>query len=194
MFCSKCGKQIEEGSRFCPYCGNVQEPVAGRADNSMYSNKDSIHMDTNHGTGILKGMSAVDIIIAVVYLIMLLWWTIQFFSNLKGSWIVYEFMGPDAKFMGMIFYIIPYALVLCFSIIGILGVKKREYHISTSVIIVVIGLIVKIGSVVFNSISYKTYVIVAQRVFAVYGAIGISTIVLGVITAVLLYAKMNQER
>jgi uncharacterized membrane protein YvbJ len=32
MFCSKCGKQIEEGSKFCEYCvasfagdGNVQQ-------------------------------------------------------------------------------------------------------------------------------------------------------------------------
>lgn len=24
MFCTKCGKQLEEGSRFCPYCGTAQ--------------------------------------------------------------------------------------------------------------------------------------------------------------------------
>lgn len=32
MYCQKCGKQIEEGSRFCPYCGskNMSEPEQER--------------------------------------------------------------------------------------------------------------------------------------------------------------------
>lgn len=25
VYCSKCGKQIEEGSKFCPFCGTAQE-------------------------------------------------------------------------------------------------------------------------------------------------------------------------
>ena len=25
MYCSKCGKQIEEDSKFCPFCGTSQE-------------------------------------------------------------------------------------------------------------------------------------------------------------------------
>lgn len=26
MFCQNCGKQLEEGSRFCPYCGAKNGP------------------------------------------------------------------------------------------------------------------------------------------------------------------------
>ena len=34
MFCQKCGKQIEEGSQFCPYCGakNTAEPEVMKQD------------------------------------------------------------------------------------------------------------------------------------------------------------------
>lgn len=28
MYCSKCGKQIDEGSKFCPFCGAPQERSA----------------------------------------------------------------------------------------------------------------------------------------------------------------------
>ncbi len=27
MFCQKCGKQLEEGTKFCPYCGNSTQPT-----------------------------------------------------------------------------------------------------------------------------------------------------------------------
>lgn len=192
MFCSKCGKQIEDGSRFCPYCGNVQGQDAGQSSHLGYSANKNMYNSGNQGGGLLMGMSAVDIIIAALYIILALWWTVQFFSNLKGSWTTYEFLGTDAKFIGMILYIIPYALILCLSIIGALGVRKQEYHISTGVIIGGVGLILKIGSAIFDSASYKSYVIVAQRVLFVYGAIGISTLILGIVIAVLLYAKLNQ--
>ena len=34
MFCQKCGKQIEEGSQFCQYCGvkNTAEPEVVKQD------------------------------------------------------------------------------------------------------------------------------------------------------------------
>jgi phage shock protein C len=29
MFCSNCGKQLEPGARFCPYCGSVRDTSSG---------------------------------------------------------------------------------------------------------------------------------------------------------------------
>lgn len=38
MFCINCGKQLEEGSRFCPYCGaRVPDVSAGASGNPTYS-------------------------------------------------------------------------------------------------------------------------------------------------------------
>lgn len=32
MYCRYCGKEIEEGSAFCPFCGKKQQGAAGAAD------------------------------------------------------------------------------------------------------------------------------------------------------------------
>lgn len=29
MFCQKCGKEIEDGTRFCEHCGAAQDAAAG---------------------------------------------------------------------------------------------------------------------------------------------------------------------
>lgn len=193
MFCSKCGKQVDQGSRFCPHCGYIQKSADRKQHNQEYSNGE-MHAGRSQCGEIILGLSAVDIIIAVVYIIIVFWWTSQFLSNLKGTWQIYKFMEMDMKFVGMILYIMPYTLTLCLSLVGILGVRKREYHISTGVIIGILGLIMKIGSMIFDSVGYRSYLIVVQRVFYVYGSIGITSLVLGIGIVVLLYAKINQAR
>lgn len=185
MFCSKCGNQIEDGSRFCQYCGSTQE-VGG--ENQSYS------IQTGGNEGILMGMSAVELLICGMYILVAYWWTNSFLTKLKGSWQTFNYLGADAKFIGMILYIVPFVLVVGMAILGIVGVKDKEYHISTGVVIGVAGLLVKIGAAIFDAISYKTYAIIAYRIFAVYGAIGLSTVVMGILIVFLLYAKTQQGR
>lgn len=38
MFCTKCGKQIEDGSRFCPYCGMPQGKAGALSEGQKTSN------------------------------------------------------------------------------------------------------------------------------------------------------------
>ena len=39
MYCSKCGKQIEEDSKFCPFCGVSQERNATSGGELIRKNK-----------------------------------------------------------------------------------------------------------------------------------------------------------
>lgn len=183
MFCGKCGKQIEEKSRFCPYCGEILETNLESLDGHRRVDKT--------GNVLLGSLTAVDIVIVVAYGIVTIWWTSLFFKELKFSWLTFGFLGTDAKFIGMVLYIIPYALILSFSIIGIHGVRTHRYHISTGVIIGMIGLITKIGSMIVNDMAYKSYEVIATKIFTVYGSIGLSTIFISIVISVLLYAKLN---
>lgn len=185
MFCNKCGKQIEDGSKFCQYCGGVQETPMGV--NKNYS-------PTSYAqTAILGGMSVIDIVISAIYIILLLWWTSLFFKEIKDVWITFKHLENDAKFIGMLLYITPYVLLLCLVIVGIQGIRMHQYHVSIGVIISIIGIVTKMGAFIFDEVSYKTYQIIITRVFSVYGSIGLSTIVLGIIISVLVYAKMNSN-
>ena len=44
MFCTKCGKQIEDGSRFCPYCGMPQGKTGDLSEGQKIPN---IHRMSN---------------------------------------------------------------------------------------------------------------------------------------------------
>lgn len=186
MFCSKCGRRIEDGSRFCPFCGETQA--------SMQSEPRGEETPVYGQDGLLWGMSAVDIGICAVFIILILWWSGVFFKNLKYTWTAFEFLSADAKFLGTILYIIPYIQVLVISAAGIFGICRHEYHISTGAVIVAIGVIMKIGTFFFDEASYQSYAIIALRTFGVYGAIGLSTVVLGIILCGLIYSKMNAQR
>lgn len=42
MYCKKCGKEMEESSRFCPHCGTENVPEEGREKQSDVSDNFSI--------------------------------------------------------------------------------------------------------------------------------------------------------
>ena len=45
MFCINCGKQLEEGSRFCPYCGaKVPDLTFSAPANPPYPNDQSLSL------------------------------------------------------------------------------------------------------------------------------------------------------
>lgn len=182
MFCNKCGRQIEDGSRFCPSCGAIQETYMNDRENPY-------GMSGQPGSGLIGNLSAFDVAMCAIYVIILIRWTIIFFVNLKNVWIEFSYLEADVKFVGILLNIIPYILIFCLCIIGVAESKKKNYHISVGIIIVGISLIMKVGAFFLDTATFGSYLYALYITLASYGAAWVSTIILGAIAAGLTYAK-----
>lgn len=196
MFCFKCGKQIEDGSKFCQYCGAVQDN--GNMSDTRYNSTGNekqrhgfVDEVVNNKPAWYAGLSALDIGILVIYAVLILRWTVTFLKGIKYCWSTFSYLGIGGKLIGMLLYIVPYAFFLCLMVLGIQSVRKHRYNFSTGVITALLGLLMKIGTLFFRNISYGSYAIIGWRIFDIYGAIGIFTIVLGILAGILLYAKTD---
>ncbi len=197
MFCTKCGKQIEEGSKFCQYCGAAQdsENTADRVrKNDWVRQEVSKDASIENKSVWMQGLSALDIGILVIYVVLIIRWTVTFFKGIKYTWDMFRYLEIVGNLIGMLLYIAPYVLILCLTIFGIRSVRKHQYNFSTGIIIVALGLIMKIGTLFFRNLTYINNVVIGWRIFNTYGKIGIFTVVLGILASILLYAKMDHHR
>lgn len=186
MYCTKCGQQIQDGSRFCPYCGATQ---GGKVEYTGQGQGQQIHKNT----AILAGMSATDIVVAVLYIFLLLRWSDIFLSNIKPAYESFTYWGEDVKFLGTLVFCLPYILIVALGIIGINELRLHRYHISIGIFTIIISVIMKIGKVLFDEVTFKAVSSVCHRIFSVYGNIWITTVVLGLLISGMLYAKMAQR-
>ena len=200
MFCSKCGKQIERGNKFCPYCGAVQvekwqEEQPGLYRGGMEYRNAPIDRTTDRmNRGILGDMTVLDVVICAIFGILILWWTFTFFPGLKQSLISFSSMSADAKFLGILLLAIPYIFVLAMAGIGIYGVMHRAYHISMAILIGILGLFMKIADIfILTSFTYADYKLILRTLFVTYGEIGLSTVVLSIGAGILLYSKSERK-
>lgn len=191
LFCFKCGEKLEESSRFCPYCGASQlsdaEPV--QDDSAVQEEKKNAYVTDR----MWQGMSAVDIIICCVYLLLVIRWTGIFFSNFDGTWNYFGFIDSDTRFVGILIYLIVFAVLVFLCLFGIIGVKNHKYHMSIGLFIIGSAILLKAGMLIFNEASFDSAQIVAYQIFYVYGSAALSTIFLGAVNTVLLYSKSNDR-
>lgn len=192
MFCFKCGGKLEESCRFCPYCGVSQlsdtEPVQVTTD--VQEEKDTTYVKSR----MWYGLSAVDIIICGVYIILAIRWADIFFSNLDGTWNYFGLIDSDTRFVGILIYLIVFAVLIILCLLGIMSVKNHKYHISISLFIIGAAVLLKAGMLIFNEALLDSAQIVAFQIFYVYGSAALSTIFLGVVNTVLLYSKSIDRR
>lgn len=188
MFCNRCGKKIEDESKFCEFCGALQE---GRVD--TVNNRNLYDLPERESKGIIGAMSAIDLVICALFVVIILWWTNIFFQNIKSNWEDFSLLNADMKFLGMILIIAPYIFVLGISAVGIMEIREKRYHMSVGVLIAAIAGIMKIGTYFFTEASFVSYEIIFYKMFFTYGTAGFSTIVLGCIAAGLTYEKSKNE-
>ena len=80
MFCQKCGKQIPDDARFCPYCGTVeQEPLSGSNGSSFSSG--SAQSERHAGSEASNGYKTV-VILALVFSVLV--WPVGFVLAIIG--------------------------------------------------------------------------------------------------------------
>ena len=64
MFCIKCGKQLEEGTSFCPSCGTSQESIATPPVSNSYQPQESASTNT---------MAIVGFVVSIISLLINFW-------------------------------------------------------------------------------------------------------------------------
>lgn len=191
MYCSKCGKQIEGTERYCPYCGALQE-VEQKQVKDVYFPKGTAEAFFEQ----ISGRSAFEYIAGAFYVIIFLQWTWKFLSRFgeytKGiSWI-----DTDVRVLGTILYIVVFAIMAALCLIGIREFLKAKYYISLGTGIVLVALVIKIGYIFVGDRIFDTFNafrdIILNRIFRIYGDMGITTLIMGIFIIIVAYIKKTK--
>lgn len=205
MFCNKCGKQNQDGARFCAYCGAelrsyethktpmpLQPNKAGTklGKGRLHSVQRDVEMEmAGRGTGI----KASDIVLILLYVLLVLPWAKMFSSNYEATEMAFDWLGEDG-IKGMVCYILFFALILAVAVGGIIEVIRHKYHLSLGVAAIALSIVVAIGQQVYDEISLEIWELIGYRVFRVYGEIWFRSLVISLLLTVLLCAKYLQDR
>lgn len=193
MYCINCGKQIENESKFCKYCGSTQNMgYMGNKKSDCHSWDNN--MTTESSARFKYNFSALDICIGILYIILVIRWIITLLENIKETWNIFDFVEPDMRLLLLIVYMLPFAIAILLCIVGFYNVKNQEYHISLGILLALFGFFMKIGTAIIDRFSANTLDIVAYQIFSVYGSIGIFTIILSVMITIILYSKASSNR
>lgn len=192
MFCTSCGREIKEGAKFCVHCGSSQ--VEGK-ENIKYvqSGKMTENINRNTVKGVMEGMTFLDLVIVFIYITIIVRWFGVFVSNLKYTWGVFEYVEADFRLLLMVLFFIPFGIVFLLSFIGIRSVKRQEYHISISVIIAILALVVKVAAFFLKNATWGSFLYTGYTVLMLYGGIGVFTIIMCVLNSVFLYTKARDR-
>lgn len=191
MYCSKCGKQIEGTERYCPYCGALQE-VEQKQAKDVYFPKGIAESFFEQ----ISGRSAFEYIAGAFYVIIFLQWTWKFLSRFgeytKGiSWI-----DTDVRVLGTILYIVVFAIMAALCLIGIREFLKAKYYISLGTGIALVALVIKIGYILVGNRTFDTFNafrdIILNRIFRIYGDMGITTLIMGIFIIIVSYIKKTK--
>lgn len=195
MFCINCGKEIKDNAKFCVFCGCVQKS-RNRGQINTYTLKElnDVRNFKDRIKNILIGLTFLDVCIIGIYIAILCKWGIVFVSNMKYMWETFGDMEKDIRLLIMILFAIPAVSVVSFSVMGIKTVKRGEYHISLGMMLVVIGMVMKLGSYIFANVAWDSVLFIATIIFMFYGSIGIFTVIMSGINCILLHSKAGSAR
>ena len=114
MHCKHCGKQIEDDSKFCTYCGgkiSINEKAIQSQQITSQVQTESVLPFTNDKTDFSKFTNGFLLIAIFDFAFQLLWVVINLIAKFNG-YMVYEKIAPFTKPLGIVNSII--ILFLCF--------------------------------------------------------------------------------
>lgn len=192
MFCTNCGREIKDGAQFCVHCGSAQtvdtQGSYGWDTYQSYGQNETVQGAIGDK---LKALTVLDWGIVLLYFITVFRWGKLFFTSLMPVWNAFHYVEADFRLLLMILYIVPSVIVIGFCVAGLWSVTNKKYHISIGIILCVLGLIFKIGQLIFATAIYGTAAHVAFRIFKVYGSVGVFTILMGIGIGILLYTRAS---
>lgn len=116
MSCTKCGKELKKGEKFCPYCGtkaetektdsgDILKPVSSKvAEGATYAAEQIKQIDVNDMKGIFTNVTSTDSIVYLIAGSLLLFTSIYSFFEWMDSKILFlSFMS--AAFLYIYFFI-----------------------------------------------------------------------------------------
>lgn len=83
MYCEKCGKQVEEGSRFCPYCGAANSPEPVRKGQEIPAQQENVKKERAKKESVKRKGKKLPVIIIAAVVVMIL--GIMVFSEGAGN-------------------------------------------------------------------------------------------------------------
>lgn len=164
MYCSKCGKEIADNVKFCPYCGSETMSVMSRNPDHV-----SIHQSEETTSG---GMDIIVLLPVVLLSVLILVFLKATISGYSGNMDAFDWVNESPRLMGIFLHFdIPFTAI-ALGVKVILGFITKEKNgliaIVYSMILFFYEIILKIFGGIFNDWSNNDMSIVLYRVFGTY--------------------------
>lgn len=178
MYCSKCGKEIPNNAKFCPYCGNTitstnfQSTIPGKQA-STGEIKDSLQQ--------LAGLVTVAIlfIASVMFLVTMC-------NNFESNMDVFEWVDNINKTVGILIYImVPSGVIIDFikMIYRIKAGTLSPIHVlGVGLGMCIAAIALKVAAEIFSDWSFNSdFSIVMYRIWGTYEGLWGWTLLFGII-------------
>lgn len=177
MFCKKCGKQIEQKNKFCPYCGFRQD-----IKNTIHKNPDFSY-----------GMDVIKLVIFILFAVLILIWFIAALKGWKPNLKIFTSLKFLHQVWASVVYILPLSGIITLCMVGMNSIRRGRYYISIGGIIIIVC--------VFIEFVYKKFrgyggavASIPHRVCQTYSGVTKITIIISlIITALFLYENVRVE-
>ena len=147
MFCDQCGKQLNQNSKFCPFCGNpainthADSPNAVKAQpaDSTYSKPlqqgfQDVEIGKNNQSG-SRMTTAAKVVGVIFFVLILIIGIFNFFADLYGAFLYDEEIGAALESSKRFFKSIIFvdAALVYSSIEGFVKIGKDKSYMKTSI-------------------------------------------------------------
>jgi hypothetical protein len=161
-FCAQCGKEIAEGTRYCPVCGfDTQSQGAGGYNNSNY-NPNAGYQQTNvkqGSSGTLKTIAALGIVWALISLLIGIYF---FILSTEYYWVYYlGFRMTDTILIILGLVCVIEALLVFVSCIYIF--KLQKYSLASTLCLITAILALFLGGIIIGVLGIVFWTLLTKE-------------------------------
>lgn len=184
MFCGKCGTRMEDGTKFCPKCGNGAEQMNADVRES-FSEKGYIAPPK---TSLSEVQRKVGWISVIAYIVLSITFLKTMKSYYNSNMDAFDLLSDTNKTIAVfIYWMIPVS-VICKCIFTISKYntlnKKGVVLTNNGVWILVCGIILKLGRIIFDDWDWwsdSDTTLIPYRIFGTYSKVINVTLVIGIL-------------
>lgn len=192
MFCTNCGKELSEGTKFCVFCGSSQEAVETKVEyKAEKKTTGTTAAAPNALAGILEKFSVLDLVIMFLYGIIIGRWMLRAVSNIGYVWETFGWIYDSVivQILFTVLFFAGFAGVALICVVGIRSVIVKKYHISISLFLAAVCLLVRIIAFIIGRIYWPDAIYGIFYMIAMYSRVCIFTFIISLINSALLYSK-----
>lgn len=168
MYCGKCGKEVENGIKFCPHCGKELEKASTQQEREFSGN--------SYGRLpkiLLQIQEHSKLITCILWFILAMAFLVTMFSTYTQNMGAFEWVNVFYKILGVVICIVIPAGVVIDCVKTILNFKEgrmnKENVFAGGLSMCIAAIALKIGSWIFDDWTIKSdFSLVMFRVFRTY--------------------------